>query len=77
MSVTVYTRDNCQACKATKILLNRYRVEYTEVNVENNLDLAQQLVDEGYRAMPIVKTELEEWSGHRPHRIEKYARIGA
>ncbi len=63
MTPTVYTRNNCQACKATKMQLDRHGVRYTEINVEDHPEIAQQLVDDGWRAMPVVITHYAEWSG--------------
>lgn len=73
MTVTVYTRSMCGACVGTKSALERLGVPFTEVNVEENLDIAQQLVDEGWRAMPVVKTDSAEWSGMNMTQIRALA----
>ncbi len=65
VTVTVYTRNNCSACLATKKQLELHGVRYTEINVEERPDIAQALVDDGWRAMPVVNNPFngEWWSG--------------
>jgi len=33
------------------------------------------LFEEGWRAMPVVKTENASWSGYKPEHIERYGKI--
>ena len=77
MSVTLYSRNYCAACAATKRLLTRHEVEFTEVNVEDegNAHIAQDLVDAGWRAMPVVMVWNEagvitdSWAGLKPEKV--------
>lgn len=62
MKVTIFTRDNCAACRGTKAQFDKLGVEYTELNVQNNVVLAQKLVDDGWRSMPVVSVEYEDGS---------------
>lgn len=71
--VIVYTRSNCQACEGTKRQLEKQGTEFVTVNVEDDLDIAQQLVDEGWRSMPVVKTSETSWSGMNMPRIRALA----
>lgn len=81
MSVTLYSRNNCAACVATKRLLTRHEVDFTEVNVEDeeSWGVAQQLVDMGFRAMPVVIVKDEEefvldaWAGLKPEKVAELA----
>ncbi len=80
MHVTVYTRNNCAACLGTKAQLTKLGVSFTEINVEDPLNpgFAQQLVDEGHRAMPVVKVtedgELTDvWAGSNLDKIKELA----
>ena len=71
--VTVYTRNNCSACEGTKALMTKLGIEHTVINVEENLDIAQELVDEGWRRMPVVKTDTDSWSGTDQDKIRALA----
>jgi glutaredoxin-like protein NrdH len=76
VSATIYTRNNCTACTATKTMFQRLGVRYTEVNVEENPDVAEQLVQDGWRAMPVViGIDGSEWSGFRPAKIEAQTKV--
>lgn len=69
--VEVFTRENCAACTGTKAALTKLGIEFTEINVQaaGNEHIAQQLVDEGWRSMPVVKTDTTSWSGSNPEKI--------
>jgi glutaredoxin-like protein NrdH len=69
-NVTVFVRNNCAACKGTEALMDKLGIEYTVVNVEEDLEEAQKLVDEGWRTMPVVKTVNESWSGTQVDKIK-------
>ena len=34
--VTFYTKNNCPQCKATKMILEAKKIEYTERNIDEN-----------------------------------------
>jgi len=71
--IVVYTRNGCQSCEATKRLLKKLDVDFTEVNVEEDQESAQWLVDEGWRSLPVVSTENEWWSGFQPKKLQELA----
>lgn len=77
VKVTLYSRNVCPACHATDRLLKPASAEggfeYENINVEapGNEHLAPWLVDEGYRAMPVVHVskdgvDVYEWVGIGP-----------
>jgi len=71
--VTVYSKSNCSQCKATYRQMDKFGIEYMVVDVETDKDSFDALVAEGYRAMPVVKTDSECWSGFRPDKIQALA----
>ncbi len=50
----VYTKNNCQACKFTKIHMVNMDVSFEERNVDENEAYMQEALDTGYKSMPIV-----------------------
>lgn len=74
--ITVYTRDNCQPCLATKRKLTQEGIEYREVNVDHTPGAGELLRGEGWRELPVVITEWadKQWSGYRPDKIKELAR---
>lgn len=53
--------------------MDRLGIGYDVVNVEEDLVIAQQLVDEGWRAMPVVKAPTGSWAGMNADKIKELA----
>ena len=65
MNITVYSKPNCVQCEATKRLLNRENIKFTEVDLSadtNALNLVKAL---GYNSAPVVIADNKHWSGYR------------
>lgn len=72
MSVTVYTKNNCVQCMMTKKTLLQYGVDFTEKNVEDNIEAMEFLKSEGYQAVPVVFADQQEpIKGFRPDLLKK------
>jgi glutaredoxin-like protein NrdH len=71
--VTVYSKTNCQKCKATKRKLQALHVDYQEVNVEDAPETRQKLLGMGFREMPVVDADGSMWSGYRIDKIAALA----
>jgi len=79
-SITVYGRENCQPCRATRRRLDVLGVAYQFRNVEtyNYGRLEDDLRASGYRSLPVVEVthddgNLETWSGFRPDKLDQLA----
>ena len=76
--VTLYTKPNCQPCKATKRWLDKNDVVYTVKDVtQDPADLAA-VKELGYDGVPVTivhlgdnETELH-WHGFHPDNLKKY-----
>lgn len=68
--VIVYTKPNCQPCRATKRKLKDRGVPYAEESLtdEGNLAAAKAL---GHLEAPVVVVGTESWSGFRPDLIDE------
>jgi glutaredoxin-like protein NrdH len=73
MTVTVYTKDNCVQCEATKRHLDKIDVAYETVNITNNIGAVDKLIGLGYRSAPVVVTDDDSWSGYVPEKLDKLA----
>lgn len=67
--ITVYTKPGCQPCKATKRELDIAGLQYTVRDVTQDHAAAAELAARGLRTVPVVVTDTDMWSGHRPDRI--------
>lgn len=73
--ITVISKNNCQACVATKRYLEQEGHKYVELNIENELnkDKTTQILDSlkehGFQGLPVVLVD-DNWetafSGFRP-----------
>ena len=50
----IYTKNNCQSCRFTKLHMANMGVTYEERNVDDNEAYMQEALDTGYKSMPIV-----------------------
>ena len=71
MRITIYTRDDCVQCHATKRAMESRGFKFEMVN----LDLVPEAVDElremGFRQLPVVVAGETRWSGFRPDMINR------
>lgn len=72
--VTVYTKSNCVQCEQTKKRFTQLGIEFTEVNLEENLDKLEEFKAQGLLSAPIVTTDIKAWSGFRLDKIDGLAR---
>ncbi|OZE28449.1 NrdH-redoxin [Rhodococcus sp. 05-2254-5] len=73
MSITVYTKPECNNCDQTKRRLNKHGIDYTTVDVTEDAAAREFVTDRlGYRQMPVVVVdENTHWSGFRIDAIDK------
>lgn len=71
MKVTVYSKEHCPQCDATKRKLDKLGVAYDDVDLTDDDDLRSEMVSRGFKATPIVITDDDSWSGYRPDKIEE------
>lgn len=70
MTVTVYTKDNCQPCRLTKMALNRKGISITEKAVDKDPSALEEIKALGFLQVPVVVTpDGDAWSGLRPDKI--------
>lgn len=74
IKVEVYTKSNCVQCDMTKKQFNKFDIEYTEVNLEENLDKLEEFKAMGLMAAPIVVADGNAWSGFQPAHIDGLVR---
>jgi glutaredoxin-like protein NrdH len=73
MTVTVYTKDNCVQCEATKRHLDKLEIPYSTVNITNDIRALDKLISLGYRSAPVVVTDTDSWAGYVPDKLDGLA----
>ncbi len=70
MTVTVYTLPSCIQCDMTKKYLDKYEIEYSVVDLSQDLQAAKVVADLGYKQAPVVIYDKFHWSGFRPDKVK-------
>ena len=52
--LTLYTKDNCGFCMSAKALLINRKIEFNEVNIEQDQDARKFIIEQGHRTMPQI-----------------------
>ncbi|SCC12183.1 glutaredoxin-like protein NrdH [Kosakonia oryziphila] len=71
MHITIYTRDNCVQCHATKRAMENRGLAFEMVNVDHVPAAADELRAMGFRQLPVVVAGETRWSGFRPDMINR------
>ena len=71
MRITIYTRNDCVQCHATKRALESRGFEFEMINVDLVPEAADTLRAEGFRQLPVVNAGETRWSGFRPDMINR------
>lgn len=71
MRITIYTRNNCVQCHATKRAMESRGFDFELIDIDHHPDAADSLRAQGYRQLPVVVTDDASWSGFRPDMINR------
>jgi glutaredoxin-like protein NrdH len=71
MRITIYTRNNCVQCHATKRAMESRGFDFELINLDQHPEMADGLRSQGYRQLPVVVTDSESWCGFRPDMINR------
>lgn len=52
--ITVYSKHNCVQCEMTKEFLKANKVEFEEINVEENEEALEVIKEKGFKTLPVV-----------------------
>lgn len=71
VTITVYGKPRCQACKATTRKLDQLGITYTYTDITEDPDAYTYVTSLGYQEAPVVTlSNGMNWSGFRPERIK-------
>lgn len=75
--ITVYSRPDCQPCKATIRKLNELGADYQKVNLTEDPEALDYVKSLGYTGAPVVVAGERHWAGYSPDKIMKAVADGA
>lgn len=68
--VVVYSSDTCPYCVAAKDFLKEKKVDFVEKNVTTDTEARNELIEKGYRGVPVIVVGDEEIVGFDKPRLE-------
>lgn len=71
MRITIYTRNDCVQCHATKRAMENRGFDFEMINVDRVPEAAEALRAQGFRQLPVVIAGDLSWSGFRPDMINR------
>lgn len=71
--VTLYSRPNCQPCKATGRKLEQLGVVFAKIDVTQDPDALDYIKSLGYLQAPVVVAGGDHWSGYKPDLLKRLA----
>ncbi|MFW0858472.1 glutaredoxin-like protein NrdH [Cronobacter dublinensis] len=71
MSITIYTRNDCVQCHATKRALESRGIAFDTINLDEQPEAIDTLREQGFRQLPVVMADDLSWSGFRPDMINR------
>ncbi|EOD00278.1 glutaredoxin family protein [Caldisalinibacter kiritimatiensis] len=70
-NVTIYTSSTCPHCVSAKQYLQQKGVDFTEKNVSTDVSARNELIQMGYRGVPVIVVDGEEILGFDRNRLEQ------
>ncbi|SNS52591.1 ribonucleoside-diphosphate reductase class Ib glutaredoxin subunit [Micrococcales bacterium KH10] len=73
MGITVYSKPSCVQCDATYRAFDKRGIEYSIVDISQDVEALEMVRSLGYLQAPVVVAGDTHWSGFRPDQISKVA----
>lgn len=71
----VYTKNGCIQCKMTKRLMDQMKIDYKEINIDEDKAALTYLKEKGVKSAPYIETETESWTGFQPDKIKQIMEV--
>lgn len=72
-TITVYSKPACVQCDATYRALDKRGIDYTVVDISQDVEALEMVRSMGYMQAPVVIAGDQHWSGFNPDRITALA----
>lgn len=68
--ITVYSKDKCPMCKATKRWLTSHNVEFEEINITEHPEKRDEALEYGFTSLPIIVKGDVAFTGFAPDKLK-------
>ena len=69
--VTIFTNHGCSACRDAKSFLSQHSVPFVERNIGDDPAARDELINAGYRAVPVIRVGDESMVGFSASRLRR------
>lgn len=73
--VEIYTSDSCGYCRAAKDFLNLHNVSFVEHNITTDTKARKELINKGYRSVPLIVVDNIEITGFDRERLAEALKL--
>lgn len=70
MNIIVYSKSGCPECVFTKKFLESENIPFEERRVDQNKEYLDEVIELGYQALPVIKTENDVFKGYQPEKLQ-------
>lgn len=67
--VDIFTTSTCQYCHSAKEFFTKHNVDFTEHNVTTDPNARRQLMEKGYRSVPVIVIDGEYLVGFNEAKV--------
>ena len=71
MEVVIYTNTGCSACHQAKDFFSKHQVQFVERSLASDPSARDELINLGYRAVPVIRVGDETMVGFSPVKLRK------
>ena len=71
MDVVIYTNVGCSACRQAKDFFSQNNIAYVEKNIADDVSARDELVNMGFRAVPVIRVGDETMLGFSAPRLRR------
>lgn len=69
--VTIFTNHGCSACHAAKEFMSQHGVAFVEKNIGEDMAARDELINAGFRAVPVIRVGDESMIGFSAPKLRK------
>lgn len=73
MNVKIFSKNNCMQCKMVKRFLAENKIDFEEVNIDEQPEAISWLKDQGFQSVPIITSDAATVIGFRPDQLRHLA----
>lgn len=73
MNVKIFSKNNCMQCKMVKRFLAENKIDFEEVNIDEQPEAISWLKDQGFQSVPVITSDALTVIGFRPDQLRHLA----